>query len=114
MRTFIQLKNNIGFSTIKTIDEPNHLVTPDDTTCVEVFTDDAEQFLKKTYNSETKSWSDSPVLQFAEVNSNGDIIEIRKTVFEHEVNENYILMPDNITHKDKYIDGQWVVSSEVN
>ena len=85
MRTFIQLKNNVGFATININEgEPDHSVTPEDTTAIEVFTDNPEQFLKKIYNSETNSWTDAPVYSYAEINNSGDIIEIKRTVFVNE------------------------------
>ena len=90
MRTFIQLKNGIGFATLKvpTYAAPDHSITPDDTTAIEVFTDNLDQFLRKRYNAETNSWSDAPVLRYAEINELGEIIEIKHTVFEHETNNN--------------------------
>ena len=40
MRTFIQLRDNIGYATLNTpTNMPDHTVTPDHTTAVEVFTD---------------------------------------------------------------------------
>jgi hypothetical protein len=108
MRTFIQLKNGVGFATIivPTDSEPDHSVTPDDTTAIEVFTDNPDQFLKKQYNAETKSWTDAPLIRFAEVDENGTVIEIKKTYFEHEVT-GPILGNDVVTNST-WVDGAWV------
>jgi hypothetical protein len=115
MRTFIQLKNGIGFATIivPTDSEPDHSVTPDDTTAVEVFTADPDQFLKKKYDEKTNSWSDAPILRYAEINESGDIIEIKRTVFEHEIDHNTKLMNDDTSPLHKWIDGEWVNTQPV-
>ena len=109
MRTFIQLQNNIGFSTvIVPSGEPDHSVTPNNITAVEVFTDNADQFLGKLYNQETNSWSDAPVIYYSEINQAGEIVEVRRTVFAHEVPANSQILSDNITAQHRYIDGEWV------
>ena len=85
MRTFIQLRDGIAYATLITpTDSPDHTVTPDHTTAIEVFTDSPDQFLGKRYNESTKTWSDAPKLKYAVLNSDGFIIEIRETIFEHE------------------------------
>jgi hypothetical protein len=109
MRTFIQLRDGIGYATIITpADAPDHTVTPDHTNAIEVFTDNPDQFLKMKYNAETKSWSEAPVLRYAEINAQGEIIEIKRTVFEHEVDDDTKLMEADTTHLHKWIDGEWV------
>jgi len=108
MRTFIQLRDGVGYATINTTGEPNHTVTPDHTTAVEVFTDNPEQFLRKEYNAETKEWSDAPIIRFAEINENGELIEIRRTVFVHEIPNNAVVMPDEVNGSWKFINGEWV------
>lgn len=107
MRTFIQLKNNIGFATINVADgEPDHTVTPDDTTSIEVFTSDPDQFLKKKYDLETNSWSDAPLYVYAELNNVGEIIEIKRTVFIHEVSGP--LYTEECSPSSRWINNEWV------
>jgi hypothetical protein len=107
MRTFIQLRDGIGYATLSTpAGEPDHSVTPDHTTAIEVFTDNADQFIGKQYNAETKSWSDAEVLFWAEIAHNGAIMQINKTVFQHEVN-GPLLTPEVESHW-KWVDGEWV------
>lgn len=110
MRTFIQLRDNVGYATIITpTDEPDHTVTPDHTTAIEVFTDNPDQFLRMKYDAETKSWSEAPIIRLAEINSNGDIIEIKYTVFTHEIDHDTKLMEADTTTFHKWRDGEWVL-----
>jgi len=88
--------------------EPDHSVTPDHTTAIEVFTDNADQFLCKIYNAETQTWTEAPVIRFAEYNPNGDLIEIRRTVFVHQIPENAAIMPIEATALWKFINGAWI------
>jgi hypothetical protein len=108
MRTFIQLRNGIGYATLVTPnDSPDHTVTPDHTTAVEVFTDNPDQFLKMKYDAESNSWSPAPIFRYAEINERGEIIEIKRTVFEHEIDHDTKLMNDDTTNLHKWIDGEW-------
>jgi hypothetical protein len=109
MRTFIQLRGGVGYATITTpTDEPDHSVTPDHTTAIEVFTENADQFLKMQYDAETKSWSEAPLIRWAEINQHGVPIEIGRTVFLHEVPSNAHIMPDGVDGSYKFIDNEWV------
>ena len=108
MRTFIQLRDGIAYAVINTTGEPDHSTTPDHTTAVEVFTAEPDQFLRKAYNAETGTWYDAPIIRFAEYNENGDLIEIRRTVFAHEIPNNAAVMPDEADGSWKFIDGAWV------
>jgi hypothetical protein len=109
MRTFIQLRDGIGFASLVTPNgEPDYSVTPDHTTAIEVFTDNPDQFLGKQYNAETKSWSDAPLIRYAELNENGVPIEIRRTFFAHTIPSNAAIMPDEADATWQVIDGQWV------
>lgn len=111
MRTFIQLRDGIGFASLMTPKgEPDHTVTPDHTTVVEVFTDNPNQFIKMKYDLATNTWSDAPVKRFAEINQQGEIIEIRRTVFDHEIDDDTKLMTDDITSLHKWVDGAWVLN----
>ena len=119
MRTFIQLRDGIGYATLTTpAGEPDHSVTPDHTTAIEVFTDNPDQFLGKQYNAEANSWSDAPVIRYAELNQNGVLVEIRRTVFAHTVPNDAVTMPDDADGNWRFIDNEWVapviyVESEV-
>ena len=108
MRTFIQLRDGIGYAVINTEGEPDHSNTPSHTTSIEVFTDNPEKLIRKKYNQETKEWSDAPVIRFAEYNENGDLLEIRRTVFVHEIPDNSAIMPDKANGLWKFINGDWV------
>lgn len=110
MRTFIQLRNNVGFAVLHTAGgEPDHSVTPDHTTAIEVTGhENPDSLIRKKYDEETKTWSDAPVFRIADINHLGDILEIRRTVYEHEIDADTILMPDEADHLWHYIDGNWV------
>ncbi len=109
MGTFIQLRDGVGFAHITTPQgEPDHTVTPDHTTSIEVFTDSPDQFLNKKYDEETKSWSNADIIYYAEVNQHGQIIEIGKTYFTHLIPTGGVIMPSGADSYWKYIDNQWV------
>ena len=108
MRTFIQLRDGIGYATVITSEMPDHSITPDHTTIVEVFTDNPEQFIKKIYNKDTQTWSDAPVFRFAELNETGQITEIKRTVFIHEILEGMVQLPAEANAQWKFIDNEWV------
>ena len=109
MRTFIQLRDGIGYAALITpSDAPDHSVTPEHTTAIEVFTDNPDQFLKQMYNAETKSWTPAPILRYADINEKGEIIEVKRTVFSHEVDVDTKLMDDDTTHLHTWVDGAWV------
>ena len=107
MRTFIQLRDGIAYAVINTTGEPDHSTTPDHTTAIEVFTADPDQFLRKAYNADTGTWYDAPIIRFAEYNENGDLIEIRRTVFAYEIPDSAVVMPDEANGLWKFIDGAW-------
>lgn len=108
MRTFIQLRNGVGYAIIITPTEaPDHTVTPDHTTAIEVFTDNADQFLKMKYEAETKSWSDAPLFVYGVLDEDGNIIEIRRTVFEYET-DRHILIPADFERDWRWVDNEWV------
>ena len=109
MKTFIQLRNNIGFAVLHTQGEPDHSVTPDHTTAVDVTGHrDPESLLKQIYDHETKTWTPAPVFKIADIGKLGDIVEIRRTVFTHEIDEDSVVMPEGVDFRYKYIDGEWV------
>lgn len=96
MKTFIQLKDGVGFAVVNTAGE---------TDGIEVDFGTGEQYLKKTYNN--GEWQDAPLLWFAEINNDGSIIEIRKTYFSSDIGDNPILTPD-ISPNAKWINGKWI------
>ena len=60
MRTFIQFKDGVAFAYVN---------TPNETEGVEVFTDNPDQFLKKTFDG--TNWADAELIRFAEVDEEG-------------------------------------------
>ena len=112
MRTFIQLKDKIGYATVNTMGEPDHSVTPNDTTVVEVFTDNPEQFLYKTYNLETNTWTDTPIIKYAIVDENGFIVEFKSTVFQSEIKNNPII-DLKITGSYKWNGTSWINPEDI-
>jgi hypothetical protein len=77
MRTFIQFKDDVAFSTIQ---------TPGETEGVEVFTDNPEQFLNKKYIN--GSWVDAPLIRYAILDDTNTVVQIDKTYFSSLVGEN--------------------------
>jgi len=109
MKTFIQTRDDIGFAVLHTGGEVDHTVTPDHTTAIDVTGhENPESLLKKKYDLATKTWADAPVHRLAEINQYGDIIEIRQTVYTHEIDNDTILMPDEVDFRWKYINGVWI------
>jgi len=101
MRTFVQLKDGVGFAVVNTEKE---------TAGIEVEFGTGEQYLKKTYNN--GQWEPAPLIWFAELNYDGSIIEICKTYFISEVGDAPILTPE-IKQHFKYVDGVWIDPSPV-
>lgn len=108
MRTFIQLRDGVGYATLNTPNEqPDHTVTPDHTTAIEVFTDNADQFLKMKYDAETKSWSSAPLIIYGVLDELGNIIEIARTVYAHEA-EGHVLIPEDFQRDWQWVNNEWV------
>jgi hypothetical protein len=80
MRTFIQFKDDVAFTTIQ---------TPGETDGVEVFTDNPEQFLKKKYVD--GSWVDAPLIRYAILDDSNTVVQIDKTYFSSLVGENIVI-----------------------
>ena len=68
MRTFVQLKDGVGFAFVNTTESVDG---------IEVEAGSGDQYLKKVYND--GEWSDAPLIWFAEIGYDGSIIEIKKT-----------------------------------
>ena len=95
MRTFVQLKDGIGFAFVNTTGE---------TDGIEVASGTGEQYLTKKY--ENGVWSDAPVIWFAEINNDGNIIELKKTFFSSEIGNLPILTPD-VKPTSRWVNGAW-------
>jgi hypothetical protein len=112
MRTFIQLRDSIGYATVITpAGEPDHTVTPEDTNAIEVFTDNPDQFLNKKYNAESNSWSDSPLITYAIVADDGSILEIRNTYFNFDIKGPVI--ETDISLNSKWVNNQWLEPTNI-
>lgn len=110
MKTFIQTRNNIGFAILNTSgSEPDHSLTPDHTNAIDITGhENPESLLRKQYNPENQTWSDAQIFRVADINAFGDIVEIRRTVFEHEIDPDTIVMPENVDYRWKYVNGEWI------
>lgn len=112
MKTFIQTYNNIGFAIIYTNEGPDHSVTPEEITAIDITgQENPESLIGKRYEPANQTWVDAQLYKFALVNDSGDIIEINKTVYTHEIDVNAILMPEGVDFKYKYINGEWLAPS---
>jgi hypothetical protein len=89
MRTFIQFKDDVAFSTVQ---------TPGETEGVEVFTDNPEQFLKKKYID--GSWVDAPLIRYAILDETNTIVQIEKTYFPSLVGDNIIINDPSVKVND--------------
>jgi len=108
MKTFIQLRDGIGFATVIVPDgEPDHSVTPDHTTAIEVTTDNPDQFLKMKYDEKTKTWSEAPLIVYGVLDDFGNIIELRRTYFIHET-EGHVVIPSDFEPTWRWVDNEWV------
>jgi hypothetical protein len=107
MKTFIQLRDGVGYAVIRTTGDVDHTVTPDHTTAVEVETENPDQFINMKYNETTKSWSEPELIYYAVVDRDGNIIEVRKTYFIHETDGFGVITPE-VKNDWKWINGEWV------
>ena len=101
MRTFIQFKDGVAFAYVN---------TPNETEGIEVFTDNPDQFLKKTFDG--TNWADAELIRFAEVDEEGNIIEVRRTYFSSDVAGRPVITPEVKTNW-KWVDGAWVEPAPV-
>lgn len=109
MRTFIQLQDGIGFAILQTPDgEPDHTVTPDNITAIEVTGEsNPDQFLKKKYNTSTKTWTVPELYVWGVVDWEGTVIEVRRTYFEHEIDGP--ILPEDFKGNWKWKNNAWVM-----
>jgi hypothetical protein len=80
MKTFIQFKDDVAFTTVQ---------TPGETDGVEVFTDNPEQFLNKKYVD--GSWVDAPLIRYAILDDSNTVVQIDKTYFSSLVGDNIVI-----------------------
>ena len=114
MRTFIQLRDGIAYATLITPnDSPDHTVTPDNVPAIEVFTDNADEFLGKIYDEATKSWSEPKLFVYGDIDENGRIIEIRKTYFESETIGKPLITSD-VKPDWRWVNGDWVIPEVID
>lgn len=86
MRTFIQFKDDVAFSTVQ---------TPGETDGIEVFTDNPEQFLKKKFVD--GSWVDAPVIRYAILDDTDTVVQIEKTYYSSLVGDNIVIEDDSVS-----------------
>lgn len=80
MRTFIQFKDGVAFTTVNTLGE---------TDGIEVFTDNPEQFLNKMYID--GMWVDAPLIRYAILDDTNTIVQVDKTYFSSLVGNHMII-----------------------
>jgi len=86
MAIFIQTLENIGFALLNTHGEPDHSVTPDHTTAVDVSDhSNPESLLGKKYDPATKTWSEAPLFYFVTQLINGVVHQTNSTVFKSHI-----------------------------
>ena len=96
MRTFIQLKDGIGFAIVNTAGETEGIEVPFGT---------GEEYLGHTYNNGT--WTESPIIKYAVIDEFGNILEIRQTRFSSEVGS-FPEWNTEIPTTWKWINGSWI------
>jgi hypothetical protein len=98
MKTFIQLKDNVGWAFVNTTESiPGG---------IEVEFGTGEFFLKKKY--ENNSWVNADLIKYAEVNEDGVIVEVMRTYYVSEVSGP--IMTPEIKLDFKWVDGSWLES----
>lgn len=96
MRTFIQLKDSIGFAIVNTAGE---------TDGIEVAFGSGDEYIGKLYSD--GYWSVAPTIKYAIVDENGNIIEIRQTKFYSDLGP-WPEWNSEIPVTWKWIGGSWV------
>jgi hypothetical protein len=102
MKTFIQLKDGIGFAFID---------TPTDTDGIEVPFGTGESYLKKELID--NEWVDAPIIRYASLSPDGRIVEILSTVFSSVVGENPII-PEGLDLLSTWDGTSWVAPIDLN
>ena len=75
MRTFIQLKDNIGWASVNTNGEIQG--------SIEVEAGTGDSYIGKKYVN--GSWSDTELIKYAIVDTEGTVIEVKQTYYPSEV-----------------------------
>jgi acyl-coenzyme A synthetase/AMP-(fatty) acid ligase len=96
MKTFIQLKDEIGFAFVNTVGN---------TEGIEVSFGTGENYLGQLYSN--GQWSVAPTIEYAIINEDGNIIELRKTKFPSELGP-WPEWNSEIPTTWNWIDGSWV------
>ena len=96
MRTFIQLKDNIGWAVVN---------TPGETDGIEVDSGTGDFYVGKLYSN--SEWSIAPLIRYAIVNESGNIVELRETKYSSEVGS-WPEWNSEIPTTWKWIDGSWI------
>jgi len=96
MKTFIQLKDNVGFASVNTAGE---------TEGIEVAFGTGDNYLGQLYSD--GSWSVSPTIKYAIVDEDGNIVELRQTKFPSDLGP-WPEWNSEIPTTWKWIDGAWV------
>jgi len=96
MKTFIQLKDGIGWASVNTTGEIEGAIEVDSGT--------GDFYIKKKY--EDGVWSNAEIIKFAEIDEDGVILEIRRTYYPSDVNGP--IMTPEVTAESKWINNAWV------
>jgi len=95
MRTFIQLKDNVGWAVVNSANEVAG--------SIEVESGTGELYVHKLYDN--GSWSDAPLIRFADIDDDGSIVEIKKTYYTSEVVGP--ILDSETKGSSKWINNQW-------
>jgi len=96
MKTFVQLKDSIGFAYINTVGE---------TDGIEVAFGTGENYIGQLYLNNT--WSVAPTIKYAIVDEAGAILEIRQTKFPSELGP-WPEWNSEIPVTWNWINGEWI------
>ena len=96
MRTFIQLKDEVGFAVVN---------TPGQTDGIEVEPGTGDQYIAKLYSN--GEWSIAPKIKYAVIDENGKIVELRETSFPSELGT-WPEWNNEIPTNWRWVDGAWV------
>jgi hypothetical protein len=96
MKTFIQLKDSVGFASVN---------TPGETEGIEVPFGSGDDYLGQLYLN--GSWSVSPTIEYAIIDEHGSIIELRQTKFRSDLGP-WPEWNNEIPVTWKWIDGAWI------
>jgi hypothetical protein len=96
MKTFIQLKDGIGFAFID---------TPNETDGIEVSFGTGESYLNKQLIND--EWVEAPIIKYANLGTDGRIVEVLSTVFSSVVGDNPII-PEGLDLLSTWNGTSWV------